>query len=484
MAELVLTAEQQRRVEIFEMYERISAPAREKRNRALDDFEREWREKWVQRFTAQEEARLKQIDKLRAEGVPEPQALALSLFEAAKDQEAYIVEKDAAARKLDESLERPLSWREFLKQQAAELPGDPTVATLLQEAQSVDVDAAVDGFLKSPPPSRVLSDLSAVRENDDVIAYKRGLQTAFRDVGARLDVQKIDDRDIEAALKVAAQKFDVEKGLLLTGDTAFKTRAAEIAGRLGLKLRNLEPEVLHAWEKGRKSMPELTRNVAPSVERGITGELADPRIDRVRGEQLLFIDPQAAKAWGKRLAELDAEFVSTGENKRGPEMMMATMIALRLPGDRVQEALARWRGVPHDIMQEFARADLSKPDGGLKLSNNARKVLVEREMIDEKGNLTPAGVDVILVRDDHVLRSRRDPALKQVFAPGVEMKTSFEFVREAAGELAAGKDRDLSKEADERQKVAERVEEREQAHEQDAPARKRRSQQRDVGVEL
>jgi hypothetical protein len=79
---------------------------------------------------------------------------------------------------------------------------------------------------------------------------------ALRDVGDRLDVRKTDDRDIEAALKIAAKKFDIDKGLLLTGDNAFKVRAAEIRGRLGYPLQNTEPEVLRAWMKGKHFSPK------------------------------------------------------------------------------------------------------------------------------------------------------------------------------------------------------------------------------------
>jgi hypothetical protein len=85
--------------------------------------------------------------------------------------------------------------------------------------------------------------------------YTRGLTVAVRDVGDRLDVRKTDDRDVEAALKIAAKKFDVDKGLLLTGDTAFKVRAAEISGKLGYPLQNTEPEVLRAWMRGKQVSP-------------------------------------------------------------------------------------------------------------------------------------------------------------------------------------------------------------------------------------
>ncbi|MGC8468378.1 MAG: LPD7 domain-containing protein, partial [Acetobacteraceae bacterium] len=43
---------------------------------------------------------------------------------------------------------------------------------------------------------------------------------------------------LKPALRIAAQKFDLEAGLDLTGGEEFRTRAAEIAGRLGYKVQN------------------------------------------------------------------------------------------------------------------------------------------------------------------------------------------------------------------------------------------------------
>jgi len=277
------------------------------------------------------------------------------------------------------------------------------------------------------------------------------MTTVFRDVGSRLDVQRVDDRDIEAALRVAEQKFDTDKGLVLTGDAAFKVRAAEIAGKMGLKLRNDEPEVLAAWERGRQQRMQLMPSVKPSVERGIAGDLKEPGVDRAKGEQILVVDAGVAKVWGSQIEASGAEFVAGDGSK----------IHVKLPGDRTVKALEAWRGLPYEAMQAFAQSALSKPED-VKLADKDRQVLVERQMINPDGTLTPAGMDVILVRDDHVLRSRLQPELKQVFAPGAEVKTAHEFVRQAQGELAAGQTQGTAQEQSEKSKEVTQVKEREQ----------------------
>lgn len=479
-----LSPEQQRRLEIFEKYNQIAGPTREARNSAIDAFDREWREKAVQLFQAQEQRRVERMQDLTAQGVAGPVAATQIAFEIAKETEENLVTRDEAARKIDQELEKPKKWREYLAEEAERSPGDPVIATLLQENSALDHDLAVEGFAKSPAPERLLSELSMV-EQGGTTAFKRGMTTVFRDVGNRLDVQRVDDRDIEAALRVAAQKFEVDKGLLLTGDTAFKARAAEIAGRMGLKLRNEEPEVLAAWHKGLQQKAQLLPSLAPSIERGIAGDVREPGIDRARGEQILMLDKGAVKDWGAQIDAAGVEFVAL-PTKDG-------QIAIKLPGDRTQEALEAWRGTPYQTMQAFARADLSKPDGGLQLNDEDRKVLVHRQLLRDDGTLTPAGVDVILVRDDQVLRSRVQPELKQVFAPGAELKTSHEFVRQMQGEIKGDRTHQTVGEATEAAKeqaqvkdlAKERAQEREgqdKAVDADPVARPRRARAMDVDM--
>jgi len=464
-----LTAEQKRRIEIFESYNQIAGPVRETRNQAIEAFDRDWREKAILEFQEQESQRIERLNELTAQGVARPVATTQIAFEVARKTEDRLIERDTAARKLDESLAQPLRWRDYLGQEAERNPGDPVIASLLTEHSALDHEATIDGFAKSPPPERLLSNLSIVEDGPGITSFKRGMTTVFRDIGPRLDVQRVDDRDIEAALRLAAQKFDVDKGLLLTGDTAFKARAAEIAGRMGLKLRNDEPEVLAQWAKGRQQQAQLLPTPRPSVERGISGEIREPGIDRTHGDQLLVLDPGAAKSWGVQLEAAGVEFVATG-GKPGE-------LAIKLPGDRTLQALEAWRGMPYQTMQAFARADLGKPDGGLRLDEEDRKVLVHREMLREDGTITPAGVDVILVRDDHVLRSRVQPELRQVFAPGVELKTSHEFIRQLSGELQADRTHQTAGEATEKAKeqaqVKDLAKEQEQEREKEEPEARR-----------
>jgi hypothetical protein len=120
-----------------------------------------------------------------------------------------------------------------------------------------------------------------------------------RDVGDRLDVRKTDDRDIEAALKIAAKKFDIDKGLLLTGDTPSKSvqRKFLAIGLPTCKTQSLK--YLRAWMKGKQVTQGIERARIPHVEAGITGDPAKNLTRAPAGKSLLRADQERWTCWPK-----------------------------------------------------------------------------------------------------------------------------------------------------------------------------------------
>jgi hypothetical protein len=106
------------------------------------------------------------------------------------------------------------------------------------------------------------------------IHYARDGERVMSDRGERVDLYKMDDREIEAALRLAEQKYDMDKGLVLTGSREFQQRAAEIAGRMGLKIQN--EDLRKAWEQGRMSAlqaEEVEHELAATMMNGPAGSL-------------------------------------------------------------------------------------------------------------------------------------------------------------------------------------------------------------------
>jgi MobA/VirD2-like, nuclease domain/Large polyvalent protein-associated domain 7/TraI-like middle domain len=78
-------------------------------------------------------------------------------------------------------------------------------------------------------------------------------QALFTDSGPRIDVHDKGDKTLEAALRVAAQKFG--GSVEITGSAEFRKRATEVAARLGVKIRN--QDLQEAWERAHRR--ELTQ---------------------------------------------------------------------------------------------------------------------------------------------------------------------------------------------------------------------------------
>jgi hypothetical protein len=408
-----LTGEQQKRVALLEAYEVKTAPERDIRNAGIDQHEQEYREKWLLLQSSMETTRGEMHARLKGLNASEQSISASVAIELAKLTEGYYAEKDKAARELDDTLARPQSWLDFLKESKLEQPDDPIIDSLIEEAEKAP-DFGLDGFTKQTAPNMVLADLHAREGKDGVMEYTRGLTVAVRDVGDSLDVRKTDDRDIEAALKIAAKKFDVDKGLLLTGDTAFKVRAAEIGGNLGYPLQNTEPEVLRAWMRGKQASQGLERARIPSVDAGITGDPATNLTMAPVGKTLLRAD--------QRTMDVLMKNPVTGIDLLGKD-------TISMPDERMLAANASIKDLGYQAIHQIARADLEQHNGGV--DPGSVDLLREKGILDTDGKLTQLGTDVVMARDDHVIREREAQEPSQSAKIAQYFKTSGDYVREA-----------------------------------------------------
>lgn len=403
-----LSDEQRKRLDLLEAYEKETGPDRQARNEALEKHDAAFTEKWMSLQSEIELKRAQSIERLRAEGHVEQQVQSMVAAEVAVMTEGFLMDKDQAARSLD--LATPQSWHNWLIEKKRLHPDDPTFDSLIEEAKT---QPALDGFLKSPPPKSVVSELVPQPASDGRVDYMRGMLVAVTDTGARLDVKRSDDRDIEAALKIAAQKFDLDKGLMLTGDMAFKRRAAEIAGRLGYKLQNAEPEVLMAYRKGleQSAKPEFAR--IPSIESGIEGDVLDRAVAVLKGPMILQADPHTVEVLQNRLMP-GVEATSPG--------------TIAIPGERVWQAHAEMRELESGTLPLLAEIDLSKDDGGLSPKHLAILDKEDQGLVED-GKLTQKAIDIVLVRDSRVLRSRADLPEQERVAFGPVYMTSGDIIR-------------------------------------------------------
>lgn len=102
---------------------------------------------------------------------------------------------------------------------------------------------------------------------------------------------------------------------------------------------------------------------------------------------------------------------------------------------RILSANNRISEMKIDLLRTLGSADLTKPDGGFL--DKDKSTLAAAGFFNEAGNLTEEAKDVVLIRDDRVIKTRElfgDAGMK-IFG---YMKTSFETVQENLKEGGIG----------------------------------------------
>lgn len=143
-------------------------------------------------------------------------------------------------------------WREWLETQAE--AGDSAAQAALrgiryrEQRESKQKKNGFEGEeLADFAP--VLTDLQPeIDQREAKIIYRNGEGTAiFTDTGPRIDVHELDEASLEAALRVAAQKYGGKVDI--TGSTEFREQAARMATRLGIDVIDADLEWVVSEEK-------------------------------------------------------------------------------------------------------------------------------------------------------------------------------------------------------------------------------------------
>lgn len=290
----------------------------------------------------------------------------------------------------------PLAFARFLEQKFA----DPTLTgerrrvakRLHDEAQPV---AGFTGDRTGDMSPVVLDGLAATfgAEKDGLVPvhYERDHKRVITDRGDRLDVHETSDQEIEAALRIAAQKFDLEAGLDLTGNEEFRTRAAEIAGRLGYKVQN--PDLQAAWQVGHAKAAEVISAADITGQAAVLARVAEA--DNARAGVAPGTGPApgtgAAEAAVGRVQEAGAPVAERHELPRTAEEAQPAASAGIGAAPRVNMAgeFLLQRLKPHQIrvIESLGRGETVP----LYLSASLRGRVSEPDLVTEEGGLTDDG---------------------------------------------------------------------------------------------
>ena len=200
---------------------------------------------------------------LRAQGIDTRTADALFAFRAAAEREARSKRQRDERQALSAEFSRGMVWRVWLEQQAER--GDEAAQAALRgiryraqrqrkkdegdqangiEGEPLDRLAALHEKLRRGPDDLILAALVAERDRRGRhITYRRCTQAGggpgevlFVDRGPRIDMLSKEDAALEAALRIASEKYGGR--VLLTGSAEFQERAAQMATRLGIRVTN------------------------------------------------------------------------------------------------------------------------------------------------------------------------------------------------------------------------------------------------------
>ena len=426
-------AQQAEEARLLQAWRESAQPVREARAKALSDL--------AHRQQAEREKLFSGLDQVRSDkakelsGVDPERREHLVAFEVAKQVE-HLQKQQAADRKtLLSELPNVPSLVNFLEQRA---DADPAAAHMLEQEKRRDqAPDAFHGRRIAPLEPEVLEGLTHEFEDEPekAVHYARDGERVMSDRGARVDLYKMDDREIEAALRLAEQKYDMDKGLQLTGSREFQERAAELAGRLGLKVQN--PDLQQTWQHGRlqtmqgAEVGEDVRLTAPAKGLGAIGPATAAHTPQ--GDSRRYSVDQSRMVSEAVLANLDIE---------------------------AQNALDR-----------AGRYELLNPDERITLTSG------EKPLIDDKDRLTPLGAQVYQ-RMWEKIDAEREQLQQQLRARNVDEDMEKRKHQELAHEKAEEKSAE---------KTAERVQEQTEVRQVEQPQRipqRARPKARDQGVGL
>lgn len=235
---------------LLRQYREATAPQREARAKALRELDGKHRDEQGALFDALGQLRSEKERELAP--LAEEHRKSLIALEVAKRVEA--LHKTQAGQRKDLAAQLPPvpSLRNFLEERAG---SDPVAARMLEEevrreGQAESIRGRRTGEHEPVTLEGLTWEVDASDPKAKAVHYARDGERVMSDRGERLDLYKVEDREIEAALRLAEQKYDMETGLVLTGSREFQGRAAEIAGRIGIKVRNEELQA--AWQAGRQ----------------------------------------------------------------------------------------------------------------------------------------------------------------------------------------------------------------------------------------
>ena len=201
------------------------------------------------------EERKSALAKDKADGVPFKVSQSLFAYRAALRREE--LQKRQAVERRAQAVEarRSLDWHAWLEKQAEQ--GDEAAKAALRglryreqrKSKKYQEQDGIEGEELDPLRKLTVAALHAEIDHKRQLVIYRGRdgREKFTDTGPRIVMQDKADDTLEAALRMAAQKYGGKVDI--TGSSEFRERAARQAVRLGIKVANADLQVIMADEQ-------------------------------------------------------------------------------------------------------------------------------------------------------------------------------------------------------------------------------------------
>ena len=323
---------------------RKTRPAQRQELRARHDQER--RAMLAQQRLMRGEAKLR----ARTSGKNPDIALSMWARQAAIEREEMQKRHAAERRAMTVKMPRTEVWRIWLEKQAAH--GDEAALAALrgiryreQRAKNRPLDG-IEGEEVDPLRRRTLAALDAqIDQRRQMVIYRgRDGQEKFTDTGPRIVMHDKTDDSLEAALRLAAQKFGGKVDI--TGSSEFRERAARQAARLGIKVTNADLQAVVFDEQAKRQPVSINvkdfKNERPDYARASN--------KRIRSQQRLAGVYQSSSAGARR--EAPPESLASVRNLSGlglvhhqpAQVFLQSNASDRMGSERTSDHEMRWSG--------------------------------------------------------------------------------------------------------------------------------------------
>lgn len=299
-------------------------------------------------------------EQARQQGQPLAVVQSLWALRAAQEREALQKRQATERKALSAKLPKQEVWRTWLEREAAR--GDEAAQAALrgiryreQRNKNKAVDG-IEGEELDPLRKLTLAGLQAQIDQKRQLVLYRGSdgRDKFTDTGPRIVMHDKSDESLEAALRMAAQKFGGKVDI--TGSAEFRERAARQAVRLGIEVTDADLQGVVKDEQVRmqnearglspsaveKSRPEVAKPLQPQAGTGLPQkEAADPAVQAM--ERALDEWIGGDHSAGPVKAFIAAHDRAVQQGREGRELVaLAVGRALSRRGDDAGPAIAQF----------------------------------------------------------------------------------------------------------------------------------------------